>query len=331
MRSRTAAVSSNPWISSGFGFDQGFEAFEYRPRKPAAEIVRAGIDLLERLSRGGEPFFLYLHFLDPHDPYAPPEPYAEMFPGDLRRAGFSYPEAMQRPLRHYDGEIRYLDDELGRLFSFLKQKGIYDRAMIVVIADHGEQFLEHGRTEHGNALHNEEIHVPFFVRDPPSGRGAEVVDAVVSTVDLFPSILGQLEILPAADQRDGISLFDTGALDRRAGVVAEIHRITDQRAFISKDQRKAIFDIPLLPEEEDEDAQRAALWERPGLEGLYDIQTDYFEQRPLDDPHRLARMRSQMVAAFKRASTRSRNGANAPQGEISDELEEQLRSLGYLK
>ena len=101
-------------ISTAPGFDRGFETFRYLYREPARRIVSAGVELVKELSRKQDPFFLYLHFLDPHDPYSPPDGYAEMFPGRLTRADFRYRDRIRGPMRRYDGEIRYLDDELGR-------------------------------------------------------------------------------------------------------------------------------------------------------------------------------------------------------------------------
>jgi arylsulfatase A-like enzyme len=325
---RTAAVSPNPWISSLFGFDQGFETFAYLHKEKADAIVAAGIDLVRSFTRRQDPFFLYLHFFDPHDPYTPPEPYPEMFPASLQRSGYPYGERALRVMRRYDGEIRYLDHELGRFFAFLRREGLYDRSLILVVADHGEQFLEHGRMHHGHALHNEEIHVPLFIRDPRSGRSGEVVEQVVSTVDLFPTLLARLQIPLPAHQAEGLSLFEPGPLARRPGVLSEIHRLTDQRGFVSQDRHKVIFEVPLLPPEEQ--ARRGELWKTPRLVGVYDLEADYFERRPLEDRVMLARLQSGTEAAFERAK-RARSGeASIPAGEMTEEVLEQLRSLGYL-
>lgn len=324
----TAAVSPNPWISALFGFDQGFETFDYRPKAAAAEIVTAGIGLIEGFARRNQPFFLYLHFLDPHDPYTPPASYAKLFPERLSRADYAYPDHMQPVLRNYDREIRYLDDELGRLFDHLKRSGLYERALIVVIADHGEQFREHGHMHHGHALHNEELHVPFFVRDPLSDRPAGVVEQVVSTVDLFPTILGQLGAAPPAGQADGVSVFDDERLAARSGVISEIRRARDQRGFISRERRKAIFAVPLRPD--DASAGRPQLWRTPRLVGVYDFEQDPFEQHRIHDPEAAARLRSELDAAFGRLSSPQRPHALIPQGEMSEELLEQLKALGYL-
>jgi arylsulfatase A-like enzyme len=324
---RTAAVSSNPWITPTFGFDQGFGIFEYLGEQPAGRIVQAATALVGKLSKRDEPFFLYLHFLDPHDPYAPPEPYGRMFTGRLP-SEVRYDDEMQRNMRRYDGEIRYLDDEIGRFFAFLKERRLYDRALIVVVADHGEQFREHGAINHGNSLHNEEVRVPLFIRDPLSRRRAEVVETVVSTVDLFPTVLGQLGIPVPRGQRDGLSVFDRQALAARAGVLSEVRAATDQRAFIGKDRRKAIFEVPLLPP--DREGQRAELWRRPGLQGVYDIATDSLEQRPLHDGGWAARTWPTLELAFARVDAGRGSRESAPPTELSEDVRERLRMLGYL-
>lgn len=326
---KTAAVSPNPWIAPLFGFDQGFDDFVYLHKEPAAKIVSAALELLEKLGGRSEPFFLYLHFFDPHDPYEPPEPYREMFPPRLSKSEYAYGPGMLRQIRLYDGEIRYLDDELGRLFAFLKERGLYDRALILVVADHGEQFREHGSIHHGNALHNEEVHVPFFVRDPRSDRLGEVEERVVSTIDIFPTILGQLGIPLPAPPGPGLSVFASEALAQRAGVLSEVRRVTDQRAFISREGRKAIFEIPLLSGEPE--GEREGLWKEPRLVGLFDLERDYFEQRPLEEPKVLARLHTRLFDGFRMASTRRVRGESIPQVEVSEEVLDQLKSLGYLQ
>jgi arylsulfatase A-like enzyme len=220
-----------------------------------------------------------------------------------------------------------MDDALGRLFAFLKRSGIYERALIVVVADHGEQFKEHGRMHHGNALYNEELHVPFFVRDGGSGRPPALVEHVVSTVDLFPTVLGQLGVAIPPTQADGVSVFSEGALAARAGVLGEIRRVTDQRGFVSRDLRKAIFAVPLR---EQAAPERDAQWESPRLVGVFDIREDYLEQHPLADAPARAHLEAELRAAFGKAARGERADTLIPAGQLSDETLQQLKGLGYL-
>lgn len=324
----TAAVSSNPWIRAEFGFAQGFSTFQYLRETRASDVVAAGLGAIDRLARSPRPFFLYLHFLDPHNPYSPPGPYDRMFPAELGRAEPRYDEASLDAIRRYDGEIRYLDHELGRFFAALRERGLYDRAIIVVVADHGEQFFEHGSKYHGNALHNEEVHVPFFLRDARRGGRGEAIEDVVSTVDLFPTLLGLLGLTPPARQQDGVSLFARAALAKRAGVVSEIRRVKDQRAFITRERKKAIFEVPLLAR--GRPAERTRLWRTPRLVGLFDLQADYFDRRPLEDRATVDRLQSSVETIFAGATTTRMRLAPAQRAAMGKEELEQLKALGYL-
>jgi arylsulfatase A-like enzyme len=189
--------------------------------------------------------------------------------------------------------------------------------------------MEHGRSHHGNALHNEEVHVPLFVRDPGAGR-ARVVERVVSTVDLFPTVLGRLGFPLPSREVHGVSLFDDDALARRTGVLTEVRRVTDQRGFIGRDGRKAIFEVALVPHAQEDERRR--LWESPRLVGLFDFERDYFEQRPLDDGAALVRMRSEIARRYSSPSmATSARVANVPAAELSEETLSQLKALGYLE
>jgi hypothetical protein len=115
----------------------------------------------------------------------------------------------------------------------------------------------------------------------------------------------------------------------RAGVATEIYRTSDQRGFISRDKRKAIFKVPLVPPAET--ARRAEHWRAPSAVGLFDVRNDYFEQAPLQDPVLLARLRSEMEETLRRAAEAKATWGETPPTPLSAEMQEQLKSLGYLK
>jgi hypothetical protein len=123
-------------------------------------------------------------------------------------------------------------------------------------------------------------------------------------------------------------LFATDSVAARAGVISEIHRVTDQRGYVSRDKRKAIFEIPLPAGEKGNDREKA--WEKPQLVGVFDVRQDYFERRPVEDPATRARLQAELEAAFRKASRPDRNDAVIPASEMSDEVLERLKSLGYL-
>ncbi|MCX6115487.1 MAG: sulfatase, partial [Proteobacteria bacterium] len=223
----TVAVSSNPWISEDFGYQQGFETFIYRESPQAEKIVKIGEAQIDRLLKEDKPFFMYLHFIDPHDPYTPPDRYKSAFTDAV--PGKHYSPRELKYINHYDGEIKYMDAQIGRLFSYLKEQGLYDDLTIILVADHGEQFMEHGQHGHGHQLFNEEVHVPLIVKSPKV-LGARVVNITTSTIDVFPTALDAAGIKVTQDI-PGVSLLNDTEIESRQGVFTEIQKAFKQRAF----------------------------------------------------------------------------------------------------
>lgn len=171
--------------------------------------VMAGVETVLEGVRDGEDVFLFTHLFDPHYDYIPPAPFDTQFDPDYAGAidGRDFYQnrriydASKKPARQisardlehvealYRGEIAYVDDQLGRLFDALEAAGRLEGALIVVTADHGEEFFEHGGRGHRNSLYDEVLHVPLLVADPrhPTPR---TVSTQVSQVDLMPTILG---------------------------------------------------------------------------------------------------------------------------------------------
>ncbi len=190
----TAAFVSAAVLDRSGGLDRGFSiyddavrvgdrrAFDYQERA-ASQTIDA---LLLRLPSLTPPFFLWLHLYDPHLPYVPPEPFATRFAGRL-----------------YDGEIAFLDSQLGRLLDAFKRKGI--TPLIVVAGDHGESLGEHGERGHGVFLYQATQHVPLILLGPGLPAGT-TVEATVGLVDVAPTILDLLG-LPALPDTDGRSLL----------------------------------------------------------------------------------------------------------------------------
>ena len=155
---------------------------------------------LEKACASGQPFFAWVHFYDPHSPYAPPPPYATRY--------------ADHP---YEGEIAYTDEVLGNLFARLQRLGVWDRTAIIVTADHGESLGEHGEEEHGFFIYDAVVHVPLIMRYPARiGRGVRVKTEARS-VDLVPTVL-DLAGLPPVASLPGRSLMPDIAGVRRAPV-----------------------------------------------------------------------------------------------------------------
>ncbi|HMB55417.1 MAG TPA: sulfatase, partial [Thermoanaerobaculia bacterium] len=205
---RTAAVSASPVvrarpneINREGGFGQGFDLFlDGCERRDAACVNRRAETLLRLLP---SPRFFYLHYFDPHDPYAAPEGagFAGSYGGGDEAVGEGDPLPAVRRLHEtgdaglsaaevahlvdrYDDEIAWVDEQLGELIAGLD----LDRTLLIVTSDHGESFLEHGHLQHCRSLYDEEIRVPLLVR-PPGGTAATRVDDPVALLDVAPTLL----------------------------------------------------------------------------------------------------------------------------------------------
>lgn len=332
---KTGYVSPNPWITEEFGFNQGFDDFKYLYRERAELISKGALELLDQWQKPvlehendkQKPFFLVVHYLDPHDPYDPPGAYKQMFSGQPEGVDFVYPEKTLRSLNLYDGEISYLDSELGKLFAALKSRGIYDELNIIIVSDHGEQFKEHGDQRHGYKVHNEEAHVVLMLKSGRKEDRHRVVNKTVSTIDIYPTIV-DLVGLESPSHYQGVSLLKDNQIAARAGVLTEIRRVYDQKSFTNIDGKKIVFDIPL--NEGDSPEAILSKWDAPRTVGIYDGIADPLEQHPLDDNSLATSLRAGLVSVWKRARE-SRVEGEEVTGQVKDETLERLKSLGYLQ
>jgi arylsulfatase A-like enzyme/Tfp pilus assembly protein PilF len=193
------------------GFDRGFDIYDagFHRRRPGEDYYRSlerrGEEVVSRAlawlnKRPAGPFFLWVHFYDPHDPYSPPEPYKTRYQAEP-----------------YDGEIAYTDSAIAKLLAALRKRSLFDSTLIAVMADHGEAFGEHGEKHHGIFLYDETIHVPLLIK-VPGQHSAKKVATRVGLVDVAPTIL-QAAHLPVPAAVQGESLLDlmksdqTGATD----------------------------------------------------------------------------------------------------------------------
>ncbi|UCE84559.1 MAG: sulfatase, partial [Deltaproteobacteria bacterium] len=366
---QTAAVVGNPtYLSARYGLARGFEHYDDRRPEPfhpelpayllgralrtalasiaplddafrsapygyrrAAEINREVGALLDRTRAPGRPLFLFVNYMDPHWPYAPPAPFDRRFPGRLaahedapgmselaaaRRLERALSEAERRHLvSQYDGEIAYTDGELGRLVERLSASGIYERALFVVTADHGEAIGEHGLVGHGVSVYQNQVYVPLLIKFP-NQREPVRVDERVSSVDVLPTVLDVLG-LPIPDRVEGRSLAP-GAPPRDRIVLAEsypgalLHRAHPRFRRVAR----AVFagDLKLI-------ATTA------GGRELYDLSRDPAERNDLYDaaapPHALERALEAWLAGRAAAP---RGSAGRPDAE----MRARLRALGYL-
>lgn len=178
-----------------------------------ASALNEALRWLERNRRRS--FFLYLHSLDLHAPYEPRPP----FDASFVRAGTSGIDA-ERDL--YDNEVAYNDREIGRLMDGLRGLGIYDSTLVVITADHGEEFMEHAVARHGRSLHDEALHVPLVVKLPAGRSAGHRVAAAVNSLDIAPTLLEYATVArPATFEGVGLAGLVAGGEPPRRPLFAE--------------------------------------------------------------------------------------------------------------
>ncbi len=183
----TIAVTDNLNIGHEMGFDRGFADFKQFRNAGAQKVSRTAADFITA-SSDKAPYFLYLHYMDPHSPYRKHNPYYSECAAGLSQDK----QALTRCA--YDSEIRYVDQaiaELASKFNWL------ENALLVVTADHGEEFWEHGGTGHGHSLYNEVIRVPLIMYHP--ALNANEIWENVQTIDALPTLVSLLSL--EADKR----------------------------------------------------------------------------------------------------------------------------------
>ena len=340
----TGAFITNGYVSDKFGFKQGWHTYrnyirEGRPNR--AQHVAA--DVLEWLDNRpqDQPFFLYVHTIDPHVPYKPPEHFLNMYDSapyagvvDFKRDGTLLENIKigrtklnardkERLVALYDAEISYHDAHFAAMIEGLERRGLSDNTMIVITADHGEEFWDHGSVGHGHSVYDELLHVPLVVKVPGITQQTTSVTDAVGLVDVLPTVL---EVLgqPVPDHLAGHSflpqLLGHGSTAPRTAV----------SGFMSGWRTLAVGNYKLV--------QRTAAHTM-----LYDVGTDPGEQTNLADarPIALRYLRGQLglvldgqttatTSTAVAAAPRPRPTHKAERTEIDSETEAQLRALGYV-
>jgi arylsulfatase A-like enzyme len=332
---RTGGFVSSFVVSRRFGFDRGFRAYDdaferesstfapefWEGRKVEEAFDRRGDETTRRALRWLEdegrrgPFFLFVHYFDPHAPYVPPADFAGRFePGAAA-------DALARDVAHYDEEIAFADAQLAALLAGLDRLGLAQRTLVTVTADHGEGLMDHGHMEHGVHVYEEQVRVPWVLRWPGRIPAGLSFDTPVALLDLAPTVLELLGV-PAPDAGfEGRSLAP--ALLGRAPVAPapvylyRRHFAGEQRgeSFVRGEKfgvREGRFKYIDGPEE--------------GTRELFDLEADPQERR------NLAAERPETAAALGSLVDAWREGRSEPGGarlQVTPEERERLRALGY--
>ena len=320
----TQAVTSHLYVSAVYGVDDGFDNMDFHQDRRATEVADRAIEILDRV--GDRPFFLFLHLYDPHWHYDPPEaqrrlfekPYAGTLTGlwqDFSKRNRSNTTAadLDHLLALYDGEIRYADDEVGRVLDHVKARGLDRGTLVVMTSDHGEEFLEHGSWEHQKTLYEEVIRVPLLVSGPGVAPRREA--AQTSLLDVMPTILAWAGVT-ASPVQQGRSLL--AALGGREAYGETDHTIDHTHKLFLRagaGRWKAIFSL----------AQDGG----PHGEEWYDLASDPGETRGIAPPAGTAdAIRGRAIQRWREARGR---GGPGPPVQLTPEQRERLRALGYVK
>jgi len=338
----TGGFVAAAWCRAVFGLGQGFDVYSDDYRSPGGRTAREiNDDAFEWLKNQKKtPFFLFINYFDAHSPFDPPQPHKTLYQDDpdskdgyiLENKTISYviknktklPNVLrEKILALYDGEIHYVDSEVGRLVAFFKTLKVYDNSIIIITSDHGESFGEHYLMDHGRALYEELIDVPLIIIGPNTPKAVRR-EFLVQNVDFMPTILDLLKIeIPLSCQ--GKSFLkpmmsqDTSPTRMSAfsEASAEQNWIKDYGERFNRNQKSI----------------RTKEWKlirsSNGEIELYQISTDPEELWNLveDKPEEASRL---MENLFQWERTVYSDKPES-QKDIGEETQEQLRSLGYIQ
>ncbi len=227
---RTGGVYS--WAGPADGLDQGFQTYRNVATPHAdgrADLTTAAASawLEAAAADRARPFFLWVHYRDPHYPYEPPPPYDTLYAAPcggcadgslatlnrLHEGWQPTPADLTRIMAAYDGEITFTDHEVGRLLGRLDALGLTASTLVVLTSDHGEAFGEHGEWFHGLGVYQPTIHVPLLARLPDVIPAGAVYGGVVQLIDIMPTVLDLLGLgpVPSAEGRSLMAALRGGA------------------------------------------------------------------------------------------------------------------------
>ncbi|MFP6639026.1 MAG: sulfatase, partial [Myxococcota bacterium] len=349
----TGGVVSNINLAESFGFDQGYDEYyflgpdylagaeESSSKLILYNIVRAvwfnlaggGIrpsdfyqdsttvnevtfDWLDR--NGRDRFFLFVHYMDPHDPY-----FRHPYDGyGIARVSNQHPDAeLATEMQElYRGEIQFLDASFGQLLDKLQADGLYDDTVIALVSDHGEEFFEHGGWWHGLTLYEEQIHVPLIIKWAKGSTATDDSSSLARLIDVAPTLIGAaggqapasmqgIDLRMPASERNAKQREVYSEEDHEGNVIWSLR--TDRRKLIGANEGNPRG----LPTRE-----------------LFEIDIDPNEEYPLDVGANSGDLGSlEQHADLHRRAAEGEAVADAGEADMSFEECEQLRMLGYVE
>ncbi|MFV1979645.1 MAG: sulfatase [Rhodothermia bacterium] len=336
----TAGFVTNSVLSPDYGFDQGFEHFKYLREKEdrefhvlSDEVNESVFSWLDHRPKE-EPFSLFIHSMDPHAPYTPREPHRTEFAGHVREKtvgllpnvnGLTWEDrapgekTAEELTALYDGEIAFNDATFGALLEKLRSSELLESSIVILVSDHGEEFGDHGRWQHGFTLFQEMLRVPLIIQFPDSRWAGRVVDDVVGQVDSVPTVLEFAGLEPPSEVQ-GRSLV------RLARSAKSLNGSAPSFSFILKQRWRDVAAVTA--------GSSKLLWyriydkPRPRI-ALYDLSRDPKEtvniaaRQPVLAGHLLTLLRSADISWTQIVS--------AGKTTMDQEMEERLRALGHIQ
>jgi len=324
---RTAGFYFNPYLTPRTGMSRGFDEYAFVRYSANAGVDKA-LAWLE--FNEGLPRFLFLQLIDPHWPYAPPEPFDTQFSPRSVESLENYPWPLASVRNNpqtdkrkallsdlYDGEIAYTDRELGRLFEYFERPGTLTKPLIVFQSDHGEELWDHGEFEHGHSMHRELLQVPLIISMPGS-LAPRRVEEHVRMIDVFPTVMDLLGLgFPASLSGTSLVSMARGQHDG-AHLVGFAESILWGRPYAPFDEAKTLV----------VDGWKFVAGDGDAPPQLYRLADDPDERNNLagSEPKLVAELYARLLAKYESARRGAEDGEAL---ELSEDEQNQLDGLGY--
>lgn len=356
----TAGFTGGPFLDSAFNVHQGFQYYDEKldansklkrlalfrilsrfgfsfwtsnGQRNAEDTNRALFPFLDWASKN-QPFFVFVNYFDPHEPYNPPDKYRKMlniqtnFKGNIRfypldkKTGIARhkngmplrPEEFEALRSLYDGEIRTMDDQIANLWKKLESHRLLQNTLIILTADHGETIGEHQFLDHGHNLYQEQVRIPLILTGWQKWNSGKQVDQQAQIIDIFPTILEELRI-PLPKQIQGRNLMATTPADF---LTSEIDVDPHPRFAAFRREQKMIL-------QEDQKYVDSS----DGRDQLFHLREDPSELRNLigGQPEEASTLEKRLHEYFQSLLVYRHVG----KGQMDEETREKLKTLGYIE
>ena len=355
----TAGYICNPWAGVAVGLEKGYDVYVKK-----RFFVRH--DLIERAisTNSTRPYYFYIHPVEPHRPYEPPEDFIERIGRvpprmiqhvkklvthyvQLTKADFvagrplgslDNTEEQQAVLRKlaelkdvinllYDAEVAFCDDNLGKIIDVFKRRDMWNNTLFIFLSDHGEEINDHGGHQHDQSLYNELVHVPMIIKFPQNRFTGRRFSDNVSLVDVLPTIMEYIDRSDLAHDCEGrslLSLIEQGKRESPHPLTVRSIRINKKKYFKPYKEARGDFNISLTQ------GNLKGIWNvEPDTFELYDLKADPGERSNLSasKPEQVDRMRD---FAAKWLKTRPKIEKSQEDATLDESIMRQLRDLGYV-